>query len=514
MNFQKKLTIASILMILIPIIVSSFLCLFLFLYKGEKDIAQIKTLYENDNGLLNVQTILYNYREDILSYDPDEETDDKEEDENPEDDDKDHDDKDREEEKEEAFGMVIKELTILGYRYQISCNQQVLVTNLSEQDKQEILSLAGTNYEKLGNFMISEEESSVVKRIYKEEGNYIEILAYCSSYVSGIGAETSLIRELLMIVGAFVLFFTIAMILSIFFLTKWLSGGIKKSLGELSQGVAQIREGNLSYRIHSEGKDEIGAACNEFDEMAEVLEKSVEEKEYYEAGRKQMLAGISHDLRTPLTSIRAYAEGLKDGIANTEEKKTRYYKAILTRVRDLEGLVDNLSVFSRLDKGENSYTMKKMELNDLLTAFFHDHEILFEKKHFTVEWGTWPKEPLFINGDWTQLTRVLQNITENTIKYRKKDRTVFKIFLYKKGKQVILEMEDDGPGISQEETRRIFDAFYRGDEARMDPGSGSGLGLSIVKRIIEDHGGRIFAGCGKEGTGFQIQIEFPLYTAG
>ena len=88
------------------------------------------------------------------------------------------------------------------------------------------------------------------------------------------------------------------------------------------------------------------------------------------------------------------------------------------------------------------------------------------------------------------------------------------LFLYKKGKQVILEMEDDGPGISQEETRRIFDAFYRGDEARMDPGSGSGLGLSIVKRIIEDHGGRIFAGCGKEGTGFQIQIEFPLYTAG
>ena len=301
-----------------------------------------------------------------------------------------------------------------------------------------------------------------------------------------------------------------AIAISIFILTRWLSGGMNKSLEQLSEGVRQVQDGNFAYRIHSRKKDELGKACQEFDEMTEYLENSVKEREKYEEAKKQLLAGISHDLRTPLTSIKAYVEGLRDGIANTEEKKKRYYDALKIRTRDLEDLIDNLSLFSRFDRGEYHYSMEKIDFGVFVNSFFKEHEIEFKNNHLTLVRTVWEENGICIQGDRQQLKRVLGNLVDNTFKYREKPETIMTAALYTFGDTLRLELSDDGPGVPEEEREKIFDTFFRGDKARQNPGNGSGLGLSIVREIMKGHGGRIWAEEGVGGKGLKFVLEFPV----
>ena len=266
----------------------------------------------------------------------------------------------------------------------------------------------------------------------------------------------------------------------------------------------------MDYRIQSKKKDELGQACQEFDEMIDYLERSVEARVEYEEARKQMIAGISHDLRTPLTSIKAYVEGLSDGIANTEEKKRRYYDAIRIRVGDLEALVENLSLFSRFDREEYHYSMEKIEVKEFLDRFYHENEIEFLKNH--IEWrkAPWPEVPLFIMGDKKQLKRVLGNLIDNTIKYREKEETVLVIEVEKQKDRLFLRLIDDGPGVPKEEQQKIFETFYRGDQARQNPGKGNGLGLAIIKEILKGHQADVSASEGLDKKGLKITMNFPL----
>ena len=244
--------------------------------------------------------------------------------------------------------------------------------------------------------------------------------------------------------------------------------------------------------------------------MAEYFEESVRQREQYEESRKQMLAGISHDLRTPLTSIKAYVEGLRDGIANTEEKKQKYYKALQTRTADLEALIDNLSLFSRFDRGEYHYSMEPVVLNEFLDNYFKENEMDFRENHLFLKKRSWTDVPLWISGDKKQLKRVLGNLVDNTIKYREQDETTLMVALYKKENCAYIELEDDGPGVPVEEREQIFETFYRGDEARQNPGNGSGLGLSIVREILKGHGAEIKAEAGEDGRGLKMIMKFPL----
>lgn len=519
MNIRKKLTIASSLMILIPIIASFLFCIIVVFSKGSSTLNRLKSLYEKDNGILNVQTILYNYKEQIMDYEPADSSDIDEEDWDDEDDwEEDWEDLEeelaeiREERQKKAFSGLIRELTNLEYYYEITCQGQMEMTNLPTDSRQKMMELAGNDYEKVSNFAVSDGESSAVKRTYSASGKVITVLAFCDHVIQTDHQMSQAIRDVLSIAGIFSTVLLITIIFSIFCLTKWLAGGMKKSLEQLSEGVKQVQEGNLSYRIHSKRKDELGKACEEFDEMTEYLERSVEEREFYEEARKQMLAGISHDLRTPLTSIKAYVEGLRDGIANTEEKKQRYYTALMTRTGDLEALIDNLSLFSRFDRGEYHYVMEKIELGRFIEDFLRVNEIEFQKNGLNIKNTAWPREPLFIEGDKKQLKRVLGNLIDNTIKYRDKEESELSVGLWKYKGKIWLEIMDDGPGVPEEERSRIFDTFYRGDKARQNPGNGSGLGLAIVKEILKGHGAKIRAEEGDGGKGLKLIIEFPQLT--
>ena len=371
-------------MILLPIAVSVMLCVMVLFFHGSENLNRLEELYDNDNGLLNVQTILYNYQNQILTYEPVEEIIEAETG-NTESNDAwktgmrmtgmtldrvleevDYNALLQEEIRRQnsAFGGVVRELTNIGYYYEIYYDHVVLASDLPEDAAEKITDIAGEGYEKLASFAVADGNSSAVKRSYILEEGTLSILAYCENYV-GSSSSSQVIRDILSILGLFVAVLVVSIVISIFILTRWLSSGMKKSLNQLSEGVRQVQDGNLSYRIGSKKKDELGKACQEFDEMTEYLENSVREREKYEEAKKQLLAGISHDLRTPLTSIKAYVEGLRDGIANTEEKKRRYYDAIRTRTEDLAELIDNLSLFSRFDRGEYHYSMERMILAGL-----------------------------------------------------------------------------------------------------------------------------------------------------
>lgn len=494
---------------------------------------RLNNLYENDNGLLNVQTILYSHENQILSYTPlryeeedddDDEEDDDDDDEDEDDEDDDEDDDDAEEEDDDddeyqssinhesavnAFGDLIKELEKMKYYYQIRCGSQIVFSNLPEGAKDEIIGLAGKEYMTIRNFAVTDGEDSVIKRTYSDGYKTLDVMAYCDGYDSS-SHLSQIIRDFVALVILFMVVLTVTIIISIFVLTRWMSGGMSNSLGRLSEAVRQVQDGNLSYRINSRKKDELGKACQEFDEMTEYLENSVKEREKYEEARKQMLAGISHDLRTPLTSVKAYVEGLRDGIANTEEKRQRYYNALKIRTADLEALIDNLSLFSRFDRGEYHFSMERIELREFLSQFFLEYAVEFQENQITLDWDFQSEEKFFINGDKKQLRRVLGNLIENTLKYREKDKTILKAVLYRESDRIVFELEDDGPGVPPEERELIFDTFYRGDKARSDPGNGNGLGLSIVKEILKEHKASVCAKEGAEGKGLKLIMEFPV----
>ena len=533
MKLSRKITLASILMILIPIVVSVMLCVVVLFFHGSENLNRLEALYNNDNGLLNVQTILYNYEGQILTYEPVEEileaetgtTESGDAWENWDDDDWDDDDDDGEQtqidynallqeeirRQNSAFGGVVRELTSIGYHYEIYYDNIVLASNLPENSEAKIADIAGSGYVNRASFAVADGNSSVVKRSYMiDDDNTLSILAYCENYV-GNSTSSQVIRDILSILNLFVGVLVVSIAICIFILTRWLSGGMKKSLGQLSEGVRQVQDGNFSYRIRSKKKDELGKACQEFDEMIEYLDNSVKEREKYEEAKQQLLAGISHDLRTPLTSIKAYVEGLRDGIANTEEKKRRYYDAIKIRTEDLADLIDNLSLFSRFDRGEYHYSMERIDFGEFVDSFFKEHGIEFKNNGLSLVKTVWEKKNLFIQGDRQQLKRILGNLINNTIKYREKPKSVVTAALYTVDEKWIrLELSDDGPGVPEEEREKIFDTFYRGDKARRNPGNGSGLGLSIVREIMKGHGGRIWADEGIGGKGLKFVMEFPV----
>ena len=534
MNLRKKIALASILMILIPIVVACFFSVVVLFFHGSGTLNRLEALYNNDNGLLNVQTILYNYQNQILTYQPVEEVynpsgytdeDDEWDDDEWDDDDWDEDEDDEgqsgsvdseallEEEirrQNNAFGTVIRELSNIGYYYEIYYGDQLIASNLPEGSEEKIAAIAGTEYKNLASFAVTDGSSSAVKRSYAAENTTLSILAFCEDYVSN-SSDSQVIRDFISILGIFVGALAVAIAISIFILTRWLSGGMNKSLEQLSEGVRQVQDGNFSYRIRSKKKDELGKACQEFDEMIEYLDNSVKEREKYEEAKQQLLAGISHDLRTPLTSIKAYVEGLRDGIANTEEKKRRYYDAIKIRTEDLADLIDNLSLFSRFDRGEYHYSMERIDFGEFVDSFFKEHGIEFKNNGLSLVKTVWEKKALFIQGDRQQLKRVLGNLINNTIKYREKPKSVVTAALYTVDDKILrLELSDDGPGVPEEERDKIFDTFYRGDKARRNPGNGSGLGLSIVREIMKGHGGRIWAEEGVGGKGLKFVMEFPV----
>ena len=314
--------------------------------------------------------------------------------------------------------------------------------------------------------------------------------------------------KIVLVILAFILIFAIliSILITNRFLTKFVFQKIEHPLDILSDGVRQISDGNLEHRIVYECQDEFAPICADFNEMAARLKASVELTKQHEQSRKELLAGISHDLRSPLTSIRAYVEGLLDGIAKTPENQKGYLEIIKNKAEDIDRMLSKIFLFSKMELGEYPDNPELLRLDDEVRQFIRALGTEYEEKGLILSAND--LVPATVSADPDQLRRVLTNIMENSAKYKIKDTGTLTISLREDNGGYRLSLCDDGPGVPKEALSHLFEVFYRSDPSRQNPHRGSGLGLAIAANAILRMKGTIEAKTGKNG-GLEIVIWLP-----
>lgn len=290
------------------------------------------------------------------------------------------------------------------------------------------------------------------------------------------------------------------------FLTKFVFQHIEGALDILAGGVHEIRDGNLEYRISYDRKDEFLPVCEDFNEMAVRLKSSVDGMQRQELSRKELIAGISHDLRSPLTSIQAYVEGLLDGVARTPEAQRRYLETIKRKAQDLAHIISQLFLFSKMDLGENPEKLCTLQLDQTIAEIVSALEEEYREQGLNIHMDS---EQVEICADPVYLHRIVTNILENSLKYKEKESGNVWICLRRTAAGCRLTFADDGPGVAKEALPHLFEVFYRGDLSRQNPGGGSGLGLAIVAGAVKRMGGTIQAQP-NEPEGLCICIDLPV----
>ena len=293
-----------------------------------------------------------------------------------------------------------------------------------------------------------------------------------------------------------------------FILYFWINRSVIKPIDRLRLGTQNIKNGNLDFEIKSVNNDEFGDLYKDFEEMRMRLNRSALEKEKSDIEEKELIRNISHDLKTPLTAVKGYVEGLRDGIADTPEKQKKYIITISNKVEDMDRLIDELTLFSRLDTNRIPYEMVKINVKDYFDDCVEELDMDLGAQDITLKYAFYGDESMEIKADPNQLKRVISNIVSNSVKYKSPDRPcVIEISVFDEGDYIHVELTDNGKGINMKDIPRVFDRFYRSDESRTSPQSGSGIGLAIVKKIIEDHKGRIWVDSVEgEGTTFHINL--------
>lgn len=287
------------------------------------------------------------------------------------------------------------------------------------------------------------------------------------------------------------------------FLTRFVIRRVTGPLDLLADGVREIRDGNLDHRIDYDSADEFAPVCAAFNEMAERLKTSVEQSLRHEQSRKELFAGISHDLRSPLTSIRAYVEGLLDGVARTPEMQQRYLQTVRTKAEDIDRMVSQLFLFSKMELDEYPTHPQPLRLDEAVNELVSVSETDYPDLNVTAD-----TVPAVVNADPDELRRILRNIADNSRKYKNKSVGNLHISLQTDENNCILSLTDDGPGVPPAVCGKLFDVFYRSDPARKNPAGGSGLGLAIAAKAVQRMHGSIRAENAETG-GLRIIITLP-----
>lgn len=302
-----------------------------------------------------------------------------------------------------------------------------------------------------------------------------------------------------------ILFFTAAI------LVIWTYSGIISRLRQLNKAAENIRDGNLDFSIDTKGHDEISELSESFEAMRKRLQMNAQEKLDAEQEHRMLISNIAHDLKTPITAIKGYSEGILDGVADTPEKQERYLKTIYNKANEMNTLINELTLYSNIDTNKIPYNFHKLNVKDYFTDCMEELEMDLENQHMQLTFFNYVDEDTLMIADPEQLGRVIHNIIGNAIKYMRAEEPSFISMRIKDvGDFIQVEIEDNGKGISNKDLPYIFDRFYRADASRNSAAGGSGIGLSIVKKIIEDHGGRIWA-TSKEGIGTEMHFVLRKY---
>ncbi|WP_261132090.1 cell wall metabolism sensor histidine kinase WalK [Bacillus sp. Marseille-Q3570] len=282
-----------------------------------------------------------------------------------------------------------------------------------------------------------------------------------------------------------------------------MSRTILNPVNELTLASRRISEGDLDFEIKTKKKDELGELSRTFDQMRLKLKESINLQLQYEENRKELVANISHDLKTPITSIKGYVEGIQEGVANTPEKMDRYLNTIFTKAVDMDHLIDELSLYSKLDLNRLPYDFQEVDFRSFMGDLMEEVEFDLVQRGVGLTIEVDETGSYHVLADREKIKRVVMNILNNSLKYLDKEDKTITIRLESTKEQVIVQIHDNGSGIRESALPFIFDRFYRSEPSRNTGTGGSGLGLAIAKRIVEDHQGKIW-GESKPGKGTRI----------
>lgn len=306
----------------------------------------------------------------------------------------------------------------------------------------------------------------------------------------------------------------IAIILILIFtsimLTRWIHKGVFNPIKELNLAMCKIKEGNFDYMLSTESKGEIGDLYRNYEDMRLRLKESTEEKGMQEKQNRELISNISHDLKTPITAVKGYVEGIMDGVADTPEKMDKYIKTIYNKANDMDRLINELTLYSGIDNNRIPYNFHRINVADYFGDCVEEVGLDLESKNIELNYSNLADPDTKIIADPEQMKKVINNIISNSIKYIDKEKGIIDIRILDEMDSIRIEIEDNGKGISAKDLPKVFERFYRTDASRNSSQGGSGIGLSIVKKIVEDHGGYIWA-TSKEGEGTCMHFVIRKY---
>jgi len=426
-----------------------------------------------------------------------------------------------------AFDNATEEVTVLSEKWSSNSEFSIIRTDIDSFNKKYnndqvflfiyegndlIYPSASTYTPSLDKVLLQEEKYILIvdtTATYKVTANQYTVILECNNYTINNHRAFGNYYYIGILLPIF-------LIILVYFLNRALTQFVFKSIitpiDILVYGVNQICDGNLAYRIEYDKKDEFAQICSNFNDMAYRLSDMVGARQKDEISRRELIAGISHDLRTPLTSIKAYVEGLEKGVASTPQIQKRYFETIKNKTNDLEYIINQLFLFSKLDVGEFPLYMEQIDIgediNNLVTILRNE----YSQKGLFINLNRNVKN-VYVKIDVMQFHNVIQNILENSSKYKEEEFGVTEIVCIEEGSKMIITLTDNGPGVPKESIEKLFDLFYRSDASRKNPSNGSGIGLATAKKIINMMNGEIRAKNVANG-GLAIIITLPIEKRG
>ncbi len=320
--------------------------------------------------------------------------------------------------------------------------------------------------------------------------------------ISGVVTEQLMLDMLIAVI--LILLFTSYM------LTRWIHKSVFSPIRELSGAMKSIASGNLEHSISTNISGELGDLYSNYEDMRLRLKESIEEKLEIDRHNRELISNISHDLKTPITAVKGYVEGIMDGVADTPEKMDKYVKTIYNKANDMDKLINELTVYAKIDANKIPYHFHKLNVAEYFGDCVEDVGLELEDRNITLHYSNIVSSDVHVIADPEQLKRVINNIIGNSIKYMDKEEGIIDIQILDEVDAIRVEIEDNGRGIEGKNLVNIFERFYRTDASRNSAQGGSGIGLSIVKKIIEDHGGYIWA-TSKEHEGTCLHFVLRKY---
>lgn len=286
--------------------------------------------------------------------------------------------------------------------------------------------------------------------------------------------------------------------------TRKLTRVVMEPVELLVAAAERIQEGNLEEEIVYRGEAEFEHVCRVFNGMQRTMRKDREQRARNERARIDMVTGISHDLRTPLTSIQGYIKGVLDGVAGTEEKRETYLKTALEAAQEMNVLLQKLFDFSRMESGQLQLHLVPVDLAEYTAAYVAQKEAALETSEVRISFRAALEVLPEVMLDVEQMRRIFDNLLENSRKYAGVRPVCIDVSLVETRREIVLQWKDNGAGVPEDKLPRIFERFYRCDESRKE--KGSGIGLSVVQYLMERHHGRVTA---QNEGGLKLCLYFP-----